>query len=190
MSDERPDYFGEAASEADAVLRRIKGNTRRSMIAQTLLRGEPIESVPEAWTAHDLSSYLKNFLQAQHPQARGGEDLPDLLDGEVEIARVTLVDSVHGEVTSLRARLGRSDDGSAGGAGIALRLVDEWETDFALPLMQVDRALTAEELLDLLASTDPSPLESSCQLRLDSPFYPELDLLADRLGAKKVEANK
>ena len=33
---------------------------------------------------------LKNWLGRQNPQFRGGEDLPDLENGEVEIARLTL----------------------------------------------------------------------------------------------------
>jgi hypothetical protein len=183
MTNTRPDYFAPAPTPAEAVLRRVKGNTRRAMIGAALERGEPLDSVPADWQEHDLPGYLKNLLQRQHPQSRGGEELPDLLDGEVEIARITLVDSVHGEVCSLRAM--RSSEG----AGISLRLVDEWETEYALPRTQISQALTAQEVLRLLQDAEPSPLTSSCRLRLDSAFYPGLDDLADRLQVKLLEAD-
>jgi hypothetical protein len=46
--------------------------------------GEGIESVPTAWLEHDISPFLKDYLTSRHPRARGGEDLPDLEDGQVE----------------------------------------------------------------------------------------------------------
>jgi hypothetical protein len=70
---------------------------------------------------------LKNWLGRQNPQFRGGEDLPDLENGEVEIARLTLANSVHGEVTSLRAKLTKED------GKISLRMVDEYESEIKLP---------------------------------------------------------
>ena len=181
MNRERPDYFAAAPTTAEALLRRVKGNTRRAMISAALDRDDSLDSVPADWQEHDLPDYLKNLLQRQHPQARGGEDLPDLREGEVEIARITLVDSVHGEVTSLRAR--RSADGSR----IELSVSDEYETEFTLPRAEVEQPMTAEELLRLLQHTDPPPLKSSCQLRLDSPFYPALDDLADQLQVKQLD---
>ena len=181
MTGTRPDYFAPAPTPAEAVLRRVKGNTRRAMINGALERGDPLDSVPADWQEHDLPEYLKNLLQRQHPQSRGGEDLPDLFEGEVEIARITLVDSVHGEVISLRAR--RTPEG----AGMSLRLVDEWESEYTLARAVIGLALTAEELLRLLQDAEPSPLTSSCRLRLDSAFYPGLDELADRLKVKRLD---
>ena len=173
-----PDYFAPAPTEAEAVLRRVKGNTRREMIAAAFERGDTVDSVPADWKSHNLPKYLKQMLQRQHPQARGGEDLPDLGADEVEIARVTLVDSVHGEIFSLRAR--RTPNG-----GIALSLVDEWDTDFTLPPTEIAAPMTAEQLLRFLQAADPSPLTGPCQLRLDSAFYLGLDDLADRLMVKQ-----
>lgn len=180
MTERRPDYFSPAATPALAALRRAKGNTRRTMIAAALERGEPLSSIPEEWLQHDLPDFNKALLQQMDPQARGGEDLPDLLEGEVEVARITLVDSVHGEVTSLRAR-------RSGKRGIRLSLVDEYETEFRLLCEQLDQPPTEVELLHLLAAAEPCPLRSSCQLRLDSVFYPALDATADRLQVKQHE---
>ena len=102
MKQERPDYFIEQPVE-DSVIRRIKGNFRRAMVVRSI-SADGLASVPKDWQAHDIPEELKNMLTSTAgPQARGGEDLPNLSDNEVEIARLTLTDSVHGEVTSLRA---------------------------------------------------------------------------------------
>jgi hypothetical protein len=176
MSPRLPDYFARPESEEEAVLRRVKGVWRRRMIAAHLEKA-PIASIPEPWKQHDLPESLKAALQAEHPQARGGEDLPDLLPGEVEIARLTLVNSIHGEVTSLRARRGVAED------QIELRMVDEYETEFSLKRSLVAGPLKAEEILDLFWSAEPSPVETSCRFRFSSPFYPDLNRLATRFRA-------
>jgi hypothetical protein len=76
MKHERPDYFVEAPSVEDAVLRRIKGNFRRKMVLKSLQTGD-LASTPELWRAHDISENLKNVLTSTNaPQGRGGEDLP------------------------------------------------------------------------------------------------------------------
>ena len=54
MKHERPDYFVEAPSVEDAVLRRIKGNFRRKMVLKSLQTGD-LASIPELWRAHDIS---------------------------------------------------------------------------------------------------------------------------------------
>jgi hypothetical protein len=177
----RPDYFAPASGRVQALLRRVKGNTRRQWIVDALMRGDTPETIPPDMLGHDIGNSLKGMLQRMHPQARGGEDLPDLAPGEVEIARITLVDSVHGEVISVRAQP------LEGQGAFELRVVDEYESEIALPTTRFERSLGATELLRLLAAADPSPLVSSCQLRLDSDFYPGLDKLADRLKLKQLE---
>lgn len=177
----RPDFFAPCAGEFEAALRRIKGNHRRQWVLDSLQRGDPPQSIPPGMLDHDLAADMKAFLQRRHPQFRGGEDLPDLHDDEVEVARITLVDSVHGEVVSVRAR----PIGTAG--TVRLRVVDEYETEIRLPAADLEAPPTATELLRLLQEADPSPLVSSCELRLESFFYPDLDALADRLGVKALD---
>ena len=102
MNDERPDYFAAAPSEEVSVLRGIKGNFRRQMI-QSSLMAEPLTSIPEMWRAHNITEELKGFLTSRRgPQGRGAGRIPDLGQGEAQIARLSLVNSVHGEVTNLR----------------------------------------------------------------------------------------
>jgi hypothetical protein len=178
LKDERPDYFAIAPSVEDAVLRGIKGNFRRQMVSKSLLTGG-LASIPELWRAHDIPEQFKASLGATAgPQGRGGEDLPDLTEGEVEIARLTLVDSVHGEVTSLRAKCDPRD------LSILLSMVDEYETEFELPKSKVSAPLTAEEVLVVYRDADPTPLATSCQIEFTSFFYSDLEALASEMGIK------
>ncbi len=175
LPDERPDYFKPVHSRVDAVLFRIKGNFRRRLVSKNLLQ-EGLSSIPEDLFAHELPDYLKDALAAQAgPQARGGEDLPDLQEGEVEVARLTLVNSVHGEVTSLRAK------GNQNGSNILLRMVDEYETIFKLSSSTICAPLTAEEVLFIFRDAEPSPLDTSCKVEFESFYYPRLDALATEL---------
>lgn len=171
MTSPRPDYFASPPSKEEAALRRIKGNFRRRMVAGNIESGG-LKSIPEGFLDHELSEFLKGFLQRQHPQARGGEDLPDLLEGEVEIARLSLANSVHGEVTSLRAR---KDDGAG---NILYRMVDEYEAEIVLTSESSTNPLTVEEVLDYFSDADPSPANTSCEIKMSSDFYPGLNELA------------
>jgi hypothetical protein len=178
VNDERPDYFAAAPSEEISVLRGIKGNFRRQMILTSLM-AEPLASIPQKWRAHNISEELKGFLTSRRgPQGRGGEDLPDLDQGEIEIARLSLVDSVHGEVTSLRAKRDPKD------SSILLSMVDEYETEFELPKYKVSAPLTAAEVLITFRDAEPTPTETSCQIEFSSFFYPALDSLAAEMGIK------
>ena len=179
MQETRPDYF-QATTPVETVLRRIKGNYRRALVLASIANDGP-DSVPEPWLAHDLSEVLKNMLGAKQPNFRGGEDLPDLLEGEVEIARVSLVDSVHGEVTSLRAR----KDGDVG--SIRLRIVDEYgDFEYELERDTFHTPRTAAEVLEVFKNSEPCACLSSCEQRFSSDFYPDLDDLADELNIKQV----
>jgi hypothetical protein len=168
------DYFRPLSDPIDNECLRIKGNFRRRFVSLEA-RDNGLDSIPKAWLAHDLSEALSGFLQVQDPRARGGEDLPDLAPGEVEIARLSLLDSVHGEVTSLRALQG-------GDGTIQLTLVDEYESWFELPCESFNRSLTAEEVVAAFRDADPSPVETECTFRLSSYFYPTLNDIARDLG--------
>lgn len=182
MNDQRPDYF-QPTTPAETALRQIKGNVRRAMVIAAIEQ-DGFDTIPDRWLAHDLSADLKNQLGMQQPNYRGGEDLPDLFEGEVEIARVSLVNSVHGEVTSLRAR------SNGDGTSILLRIVDEYcessDYEFVLEQDRYSASLTAEGVLEVFSKSEPCACESSCELRFSSDFYPGLDELANKLGVKKV----
>ena len=124
---------------------------------------------------------LKNVLTSTNgPQGRGGEDLPDLDQGEVEIARLTLVNSIHGEVTSLRAKRDLRD------LSVLLSMVDEYGTKFELPKRKVSAPLTSEEVLVTFRNAEPAPTATSCQIEFSSLFYPNLDSLATEMRIKRA----
>lgn len=164
------DYFAPSRSLEEAVIRRIKGDHRKEFITDAI-RQDGLDSIPPQWTAHNLEEIFKAMLMSHNPRNRGGEDLPDLDEGEVEVARISLADSVHGEVTSLRAR---KDAGR-----IHLRLVDEYETEFELPRNEIAASLSAMELIEFLAACEPCPFDTDCRLRIASAFYDGLQKLLD-----------
>jgi hypothetical protein len=180
MSNYRPDYF-QPTTPVETILRRIKGNDRRTMVTNTIER-DGLESIPKEWLEHDLSAPLKSAQGSRDPGSRGGEDLPDLLGGEVEIARVSLVNSVHREVISLRGWLGGD------GQTIFLRIVDEYcmsdGYQYKLEQESFPGPLTAEEVLTVFLKSQPCACLSSCEQRFSSDFYPNLDELADEHNVK------
>ena len=171
------DYFAPAPTPEEEVLRRIKGTYRREFISRAIAE-DGLETIPPQWIEHSLGPVFQNVLGRQNPACRGGEDLPDLQDREVEIARLTLVNAVHGEVTSLRARPAPDSD------AILLRMVDEYENDFTLPKDSVDSPLTDEEVLNIFREAEPSPTDTACEIAFQSFFYPDLDQIAKQLSPK------
>jgi hypothetical protein len=171
------DYFAATATPEEAVLRRIKGNYRRSFV-QSAIEEDGLDSIPPAWTAHAISENLASFLQRQHPRARGGEDLPDLADDEVEIARMTLANSVHGEVSSLRARSGPKT------GEILFQMVDEYEQEIQLRKKSATAPPTAEEVVLMFRDCEPSQTDTDCEMKFQSFFYPDIDDIAKRMGIK------
>src|SRR4030095_12149683 len=142
------DYFKSAITAEEAMIRRIKGNYRRQFVSRAI-QDEGVDSIPEPWKGHEISAVLKGVLGKQHPRFRDGEDLPDLANGEVEIARLTLTNSVHGEVTSLRAKRIMERD------KITLRMVDEYESEITLPYRIADMPLTSEQVVSLFRDASP-----------------------------------
>lgn len=174
MTNKHIDYFAPAPSKEEAALRIIKGTYRRKMVKDEMKDG--LENIPSGWLSHELTEILKNFLGGKNPGLRGGEDLPNCAEGEVEIARVTLTNSVHHEVTSLRARPCPT------GSGILLQVVDEYQNKFKAPRAKIDVPLSTREVVEFLNACDPNPFKTGCEFALQSFFYPDLQQIADELG--------
>jgi hypothetical protein len=183
------DYFKPAATAEEEILRRIKGNYRRDFVSRFrrqsrsknnllafLAHAEGLD--PEGWKAHNIPERLKGVLGQQNPRFRGGEDLPDLEDGEVEIARLTLANSVHGEVTSLRATQAKQS------GKISLRMVDEYESEITLPYHFADIPLSSEQVVCLFREAEPSPTKFGCEIEFQSFFHPDLNKVAEQLRVK------
>ena len=170
-------YFEPAATAEEEIIRHIKGNYRSRFVSRAM-RDQGTDSIPDLWKNHEFSEVLKNWLGRQNPQFRGGEDLPDLENGEVEIARLTLANSVHGEVTSLRAKLTKQD------GKISLRLVDEYESDIKLAYQLANMPLTSEQVIRLFQDADPTATKFGCEIEFQSFFHADLTEVAQRLGVK------
>jgi len=80
--------------------------------------------------------------------------------------------------TSLRAKRDPED------LSISLSMVDEYGTELELPTRKVSVPLTAEEVLVIFRDAEPTPTNTSCQIRFSSFFYPDLDALAVELGIR------
>ena len=164
----------------------IKGTLRRHIVAEDKALGVTNQE-PEL-LADSISDPMKDVLQRLHPALRGGEDLPDTPRGEVEIARLAYTQTVHCEVTSIRAR--------REGGRIHYRVVDEYETPITCGREWSDEPLTLGELIDLIEDSSDGECreglffgdldwrmanEEGTQARdledfieVSSPFYPEI----------------
>jgi hypothetical protein len=181
--DFRPrDYFW--ARDHDLALPSdISGHERREMVKRLIAAGE---EVPDGLDAGRLEPELREWWGALHPMNMGGEYLPPMLDGEVEIARISLL-SVTGDQISVRARRSRGH--------IEYRIVDEYpesgETYIPYPRTST-RRLTMGELVRMIdeatddggaavgaltcnldLASDPQELEGF--VTVESDFYPELE---------------
>jgi hypothetical protein len=95
----------------------IKGAERRKRYEQSLLQGER-PNTDTVLSQHHLAEDERRLWGRIHPAFMGGEYLPNLKAGEVEIARITIASTTQ-DVTCVYARpVGRR---------IHYRVVDEYE---------------------------------------------------------------
>ena len=171
------DYFGRFDEET-ALLTHVKGRMRRAAIRNAIARGE-LDLLPPEFLAAELSAEDRAGLGGMHPAFMGGEYLPRMRAGEVEIARVS-INSTTCDVTTVYARpVGRR---------IAYRVIDEYDGDtLDAPTTRTSvRPLTMGELLDfflgawnlfecLEANFDGDVQGMLGFFRAESEFYPGLD---------------
>jgi hypothetical protein len=171
-------------NEAKAARANITGTLRRDALERALLRGDDHLAFRALDDAAGASA--RESLGAIHPSFRSGEDLRPVSRAEVEIARITL-DSVHGEVTSIRARLRNGR--------IHYRVEDECANEFGYKIAISPRSsklpLTLPQFITLINSarwdnqtglvtphwrTVLSDGESAAAsfVRISSYFYPQL----------------
>ena len=175
---------------------RIKGEARRARALERLAQEGPAALEPGC--SRTMSGGTEERVQGLHPGLRGGEDLPDLGRREVEIARIWFTQTVHREVTSVRAR--------PAGDRIRYRVVDEYCKDcgyaFAITPKRSRHPLTLARLVNLIDTatipgwsveqpglvvpcwddwmqyeTDPESQRGS--IEVSSEFYPQLSAWYD-----------
>jgi hypothetical protein len=143
-------YWPETPTEA-TVLGQVKGAVRRQAAANALQQGgePPPDGAVEFMLRPDLTEEEREMWGRMHPSHMGGEYLPAMLPGEVEIANIALL-SVTGDVIQVRARPLEG--------GIAFRVVDEYEaegSEYAIEPERAGQPLSMGELVDLIDSADP-----------------------------------
>ncbi len=132
-----PETYWSDGDPLAAILRNVTGENRRQMIRDYWDAGQ-LDQIEEALLPDELPEAKRNELGRIHPSFMGGEYLPDYQYGEVEIARICLR-STTSDVISLRARPNE--------AGIAYRIIDEYDGKFHLPITQSKLPLTLAELV-------------------------------------------
>jgi hypothetical protein len=187
----RPIYFGPEDLKKHFGAR-VKGELRRQAAMDMADSGNFDEKVMSS----ELNDDHRQAVGAVHPWLMGGEYLPDFMNAEVEIARVTLASTTM-DVTSIRAQ--RSD------GCYDYRIVDEYENEFDFEPKSSETPLSMKELIriidecELVTGPRNMNLEGGCTpeeiynfATVTSVFYPELvtyytDANEDWLENKKRE---
>jgi hypothetical protein len=116
----------------------IAGETRRETVSALIEAGSP---VPDGLDAAVLDEETRAAWGRIHPSNMGGEYLPPLRKGEVEIARISLA-SVTADQISVRAR--RAPE------RIRYRIVDEYSFKYVCHPASSDAPLSLRELITLM----------------------------------------
>jgi hypothetical protein len=156
----------------------IAGETRRQMVRALLDWDTPI---PDGLDAEVLDEAMREAWGAVHPSHMGGEYLPPLCKGEVEIARISL-QSVTCDQISVRAR--RSSK------RIVYRIADEYESGYICRPAGSTCTLSLRKLTALMESAcegssiifrilnmnlrDSATAELEEFVSVTSDFYPDL----------------
>ena len=169
------------------LLATVKGTQRRSSIEKLIAEGNVLDV--EDWLAHSsLDNDTRVLIGKFHPVFMGGEYLPDLNEGEVEIARIELA-STTADAISIRATKHNSR--------IYYSVQDEYSTEFKVKPEWSKTPLTCSQIINLIeTATDTKYGERSLGLRslddlyrkhgvdldtcrsfvrITSAFYPELE---------------
>jgi hypothetical protein len=181
----RPESYWTDSDPLAAILRNVTGENRRQMIKDYWQQGR-LDELDPALLQDVADPDARWSLGRIHPSFMGGEYLPDYIPDEVEIARICLR-STTSDVISLRARPIPT--------GIAYRILDEYDGDFDLPIIDSALPLTLEELVQQFEEGELKELEYGGGLalgynnlnaesgdferlrhftRIESEIYPEL----------------
>jgi len=101
------------------LLARIKGAERKAALKE-FIDAKLLDAIPDFLAQSALSDDERQALGRIHPAFMGGEYLPDLLQKEVAIMRITIASTTQ-DVTSVYARRGKNR--------IYYRVVDEYDGD-------------------------------------------------------------
>ncbi len=148
------------------LLATVKGTQRRNEVERLIAEGRILDI--EDWLAHSaLDGSARELIGSFHPKFMGGEYLPHLGTGEVQIARIELA-SVTSDVISIRAKQlsGR----------IYYSIQDEYKTHFKIKPAWSNQPLTLNQIIDLIETArDKEYGEQSLGLRALDDGYRQFD---------------
>jgi hypothetical protein len=170
-------YFG-PQSLLKYRIEQVKGAVVREKLGMLLNEGR-IRELETLLDSEDISTASIKSLGSMHPMFMGGNYLPDMDDGEVEVARIEIASTTY-DVTCLFAKM---ENGK-----ISYRIVDEYDgdtlswprqttTDDPMTLKEMtDFFLQAWPLMDVLEMNFEGELEPSLDFFIaKSKFYPDFD---------------
>ncbi|MFN2374118.1 MAG: hypothetical protein ABR545_09940 [Cyclonatronaceae bacterium] len=183
----RPDTYWPDDPAYELLISRIKGKKRREM-ARALHQKCDIPNLLIFLHRETLPENERSAWGQIHPSFMGGEYLPSLLPGEVEIARISL-ESTTADQISVRAR---PEDG-----WIHYSVADEYAQEpFVMAIPKSRKPLTLKRMIEQINMTEDAagdlfsglvrtfwynckdgglPIEEIARfVDVDSDFYPEL----------------
>ena len=136
----RPETYWPEALDQEQLLTRIKGESRRN-IARNILAEEGFAGLNAFLAREELAEDERASWGGLHPAFMGGEYLPRLSLGEVEIARISLA-SVTSDQISIRA--------IHAGDKIQYAIHDEYQSEYELAFEDSRQPLTLAELIEFI----------------------------------------
>ena len=186
----RPETYWPDSLSQEMLISRIKGKARQE-IARGILRREGFTRLPDFLARAELTDEQRDVWGRMHPGFMGGEFLPNLEDGEVEIVRISLESTTNDQI-SIRAR---KTNGK-----IRYRAASEHDEDeamrYVLPFDESQDPLTLAELITFIDGCyipddiflgglvfanwecgyddERNPDKAIRFVTIESPFYPDL----------------
>lgn len=173
----RPESYFLSQTAEEQLLTQVKGDVLRQELRESLHAGEH-ERVRQLITGETSMPALNKMLERMHPRYMGGNYLPDMEPGEVEIGRIAIDSTTH-DVVAAYAKQGRHD--------IHYRIVDEYEGSLNEPTeAHTLQPMTLSEFAGFflqaypvalsVCDNFPDDLEEGLEfVHAESPFYPEFD---------------
>jgi hypothetical protein len=133
----QPETYWPDALDQEQLLARIQGQSRRA-IAREILEEEGFAGLEAFFARETLDEEERRFWGLLDPEYMGGEFLPELGLGEVEIARISLRSTTSDQIVIRAANAGKT---------IRYRVCDEYESEFELTFTKSAEPLTLAELI-------------------------------------------
>ena len=131
-----PTYLG----VPESILSKIKG-VLRQLYALEIYANEGLDKIPDKLLKEGISKANRDLIGRHDLILMGGEFLPDYMENEIEIARITL-NNLTLDTWSVRAR--------KDGERIKYRVVDEEELMYSCTPEESREPLTFGDLIDLI----------------------------------------